>query len=75
MEEFKKYNNLNFFINRKKKFNSNGRNQTEQESIDIDKDILKLLNDNNIEFTKVDGDSEGYDQIIEIVKSHIDNKK
>lgn len=75
LEEFKKYNNLNFFINRKKEFNSNGRNQTEQESINIDKDILKLLNDNNIEFTKVDGDSEGYDQIIEIVKSHIDNKK
>jgi len=64
VSEFNKYHNLNYFINRKKKYNPNGRNQTEQESDEIAVDIKTILNTYNIPYTKVDGVPESVDKII-----------
>lgn len=68
--EAKKYQNtFNIFINRQKKYNPNGRNQTEDEAKEIDKKILDFLNENKIEYVIADGTQEGYDYIVqEIIK-------
>lgn len=43
LHDFNEYNNINFFIKRSNKFNQNGRNQSQSESIVIDKQIKTLL--------------------------------
>lgn len=57
-ENFKNYlldihnswNNFNIFLMRGEDYNSNGRNQTKEEAITYDKDIIKLLEYNNIKY-------------------------
>lgn len=73
--EFNKYskNNINVLLNRVKDYNPNGRNQTEEESISIDKTTEKMLNDNKITFVSVNGDENGYRQILEIILDKIKN--
>ena len=70
IQEFNKYekNNLNVFIERKKKYNPNGRNQTEEEAKEIDISVKKFLVNNNISFVSVYGDEEGYDILVKTVK-------
>lgn len=63
--ESKKYNNLNFFIERKKKYNPNGRNQTEEEAKKIDKEIQELLEKEKEPFFSVEGNEEGYNKIVD----------
>lgn len=50
-------NNLNFFINRQKKYNPNGRNQSESEAREIDTVILKILEGFSVGYTKINGDT------------------
>ncbi len=69
LEEFNRYNNLNYFIHRKKKYNPNGRNQTEQQSDEIAQELLQILKDNEIEFKEVDGIVENVENIVnDIIK-------
>lgn len=74
LERFNAQNNINFFIKRKKKYNPIGRNQTEDESIQIDKNIEKLLLQNKIPYHIVEGNDSGkniaYSLIIERLKQH-----
>ena len=73
LEEFNKYksNNLNVFIERKKKYNPNGRNQTEAEAKELDKSAKNFLDSNNIPFMSIHGNAEGYDKLVEIIKEKI----
>ena len=73
-EATKYKNTFNIFVNRRKDYNPNGRNQTEEESKAIDLRILSFLDDNNIEYTRVDGNVEGYDQVVENIVKTLDNK-
>lgn len=50
--------NLNLFINRVKPYNHIGRNQTAEEAISKDKDIINLLDKYNIMFETIDGDED-----------------
>jgi adenylate kinase family enzyme len=45
---FNEYNNYNLFVNRKKKYNPRGRNQTEEEAKVLDNEILNFLKEKNI---------------------------
>lgn len=67
--EFNKYkgDNLNVFINRVKKYNPNGRHQTEAEAKAIDTSTKEWLNDNKIDFIEVDGNEEGYNKLVATV--------
>ncbi len=67
--EFNKYNNINLFIKRHKKYNPNGRNQTESEAKLIDKQTLKFLKDNNIDYITVNGTLRGYNKIVRYLVS------
>ena len=59
------------FLTRVKPYNPNGRNQTEDESIQIDADIKKMLDSNNIRYTVCTGDETGYDAVVNLVKRRI----
>lgn len=73
--EAKKYKNtFNIFVDRRKDYNPNGRNQTEEEARNIDQRILDFLNDNGIEYTRVDGNIAGYDQVVENIVKIMRNK-
>jgi hypothetical protein len=68
---FNQYNNINFYINRVKPYNPKGRNQTEEESNDMSIKILRILWDNNVDFTEIDGDEEGLSTITRQVMQKI----
>ena len=63
LDVFNSYDNMNYVLNRVKPYNPIGRNQTEEESDEITKKIISMLNDNNITFQYKDGNTEGYDDI------------
>ena len=71
MDVFNSYNNLNFYINRVKKYNPKGRNQTEEESNSLVEPLKKLLKERNIPFEEVNGDKQGYDYIVKRILEKI----
>lgn len=73
LDEFKKYgkNNFNILLNRVHQYVQNGRNQTEEESIEIDKSFQKWLETNEIEYVKVDSNENGYNEIIKMILDKI----
>lgn len=62
---FHSYHNLNFLIDRVKDYNPIGRLQTEQEAQALRAPMLKLLKDNNVDFSMISGDVEGYNYVVE----------
>ena len=75
LEEFRKYNNLNLFINRVKPYNPNGRSQTLDEAISIDEKTKDWLISNNIEFDTINGDENGYNNAIRLIQDIFENQK
>lgn len=68
--EFSKYNNVNFLIKRTKKYDSNGRNQTEDEAKELDIKTQALLE--NYDYTVVDYET-SIDQIVSYVENLLSN--
>jgi hypothetical protein len=60
-----KYDNVNYFLRRVKKYNPVGRLQTENESNEYSIRIKDMLKANNISFKEVDGDLMSADVIIQ----------
>ena len=54
ISEFWKLNTLNFYINRKLDYEENGRVQTLKEAIEVDNAYLKLIKDNDIEYSIIE---------------------
>ena len=68
LNQFNNFDNRNYFIERTTVYNPKGRLQTEDEAKEIDKVLLDLLKDCNIEYDSV-GKSEAVDYIFnEIIK-------
>lgn len=61
---YNSYTNLNYFVKRHKKYNPIGRNQTEDEAKALDLDILDFLEYNDLKVKFVDGNKDGYDNIV-----------
>lgn len=74
IEEANQYicNELNFFINRVKEYNPNGRNQTECEAKEIDNKIHNLLNENFRNAIEVNGNIKGYNDIVKYIKIRLE---
>ena len=68
VEIFKTYNNHNFFLARKTKYDVNGRYQTEQEAIAIDSKLQDILTGHSIPFTVI----EDLNNAVEIILENID---
>lgn len=62
------YENINFFINRKKPYSKVGRTQSESEAKFIDGEIRDLLWQNDISHINVDGTETCADEILEHIK-------
>ena len=65
------YDEIHFFLRRRKKFNPMGRVHDEQESKLIDMQLEKMLNDIMIEYTLLDADVRAADIIIDEIKEKI----
>lgn len=63
-----RFDNINFFINRVKPYNPNGRNQNEVEASVIAEKIRSLLIATQIPFTEIDGDDNAHETILEKLK-------
>jgi len=56
IQEFNRFNSMNFYVNRTKKYLSKGRTQTEGEAREVDDVVLKMLVSSNIPFQEVTGE-------------------
>lgn len=62
-EVYSSYNNVNVFIKRVKPYNPKGRNQTEAEAKEKDRDCLAMLWQEGLSFYVVDGDDQAHSKI------------
>lgn len=69
LKTFNQYNNLNFLLKRQTVYQENGRNQSEEEAMEIDKITQDLLKSNRINHYIVNNND--LVDIIKIIKSHI----
>lgn len=60
------FNNINFFINRTKKYCNSGRSQTEEQSNEMAKEIKNFIK-NRISFIEVNGNKNGYETIYDTI--------
>jgi hypothetical protein len=66
MESFNQFDNRNIVIERSKLYNPNGRNQTLEQAIEIDQEIVDILLDFDIDYREVWGsESEIIQKILE----------
>lgn len=82
LEEANQYpagSTLEIFLNRVKPYNTNGRNQTEEEAKKIDETVKKLLleraESKQYSVMEYDGDQEGYDRIYLFIKDFLETRE
>jgi len=73
--EYDKYNNVDIYLNRVKKYNPNGRYQNEKEAKEKDILIKKILKKNDIEYKEYDGDYHQVPSIINHIEYSINHKE
>lgn len=64
LQKFNEFNNFNYFLTRKKKYNPNGRTQNEEKAKQIDEEVKSLLTDYSIDYYITPGDINGINTII-----------
>ena len=74
LESFNEFDNTNYFLMRLKEFNPKGRNQNEEKSKRLDKEIAAMLAENNIKFKIVPGNYEGINDIVKRVLRRLGKK-
>ena len=67
MQEFNKYENINFYVNRGEVYIKRGRKESKKQATKIDEKIINLLNYKQIPYTKIEGTMEGVNQILETI--------
>lgn len=75
VREHKKYNNINIFLNRTKKYNPKGRYQTELEAKGKDVLIKNILKKNKIKFKEFDGNSTSVPSIVNWIELNMYHKE
>lgn len=60
-------NSIDILLKRVKIYNPNGRNQTEDEAIAIDKTLKQMLTEQNVSFVEYDGNEIGYNEIFNCI--------
>ena len=68
---FNLYNNLNYLLTRKKKYNPNGRNQNEEEAKAVDVGVKTILTEYNVKYETVPGDMKTVDIIVKDILNKI----
>jgi hypothetical protein len=67
VDYYNRFNNLDIFIERKKKYNPNGRMQTEEEAIEKDKEIYEYFSKYCSTIGTVPGTRDGVKKIVELI--------
>jgi hypothetical protein len=67
VEDFKKFNNLNFLLTRQKAYVSAGRMQNKEEAIQKDIEIRDMLIENKIVYLNVPGARDSVQYIVDVV--------
>ena len=75
IDVWKSFDTLNYFIKRVKPYNANGRNQAEEESDTLSKDILSLYDTNGIPTRVFSGCESCYDMIVEDILYELKERK
>ena len=77
IEEARRYagNSVDIVLKRVKPYNSNGRNQTEQESKGIDDVVRSMLSANGTGYYEVTGDLDGYDKAYSLIMKGLKEAK
>jgi hypothetical protein len=70
-DEYLRFDNINFFINRTKEYSEAGRMQTEEEARKIDLRVLTLLATFGIQYEEATGDKAGEGKILEAIVRRI----
>lgn len=68
---FNSMNNLNFYKNRNKEYNSAGRSQTKEEAVKIDNLIKQRLREHDIQFALVEGNRQSITTMTSIILNKI----
>ena len=68
-------NSIEILLRRVKPYNPNGRNQTEEESIAIDKTLKQMLTEQNVSFVEYDGNEIGYNKICNYILERLESHK
>lgn len=74
-ETFDSYDNFNIFLIRKKPFNQNGRNETEEQSMEFDKMFKRYLDQDGYEYVTIDGVEESIEKICDMIVKLVDDQK
>jgi len=75
LNEFNKFNNYNYFIERVKKYNTKGRFQNEEQAKQDDIDLRELLHNFNIKYTDIKGEKASTEIIANQIKNMINYQK
>ena len=67
MQEFNKYENINFYVNRGKAYIKKGRRETRIQATKIDEKIINFLDYKQIPYTKIEGTADGINQVLETI--------
>lgn len=71
LEEFHKFDNLNFVVERVKAYNEVGRNETKEQAELIDNYIKEYLSDNDILYFPITGTAEGINTAVSTIFNRI----
>lgn len=71
LELFNSYDNINFYIERQKKYVQAGRNQTFAEALKSDVGVREILNQNAIGYCSVLGDPKAPQLILDLIKENL----
>lgn len=75
LQEFNKYNNINFYVNRTKPYITKGRKESAKGAKLIDEKTIKMLEYNHIPYTMVNGDWEGANEALKIILKRLNIKQ
>lgn len=68
LQEFEKYTNLNYFLQRHTQYHPVGRVHSEEQALQKDNEILALLENHHIPFTVLNSGEASVQKIIKIIK-------
>lgn len=71
LHHFDSFNNLNILLKRVKKYNPNGRLQSEEQSNNINTEIVNILESNKIKYYTYDAVRENIPDIVELILSKL----
>lgn len=75
MQEFNEYDNINFYVLRKKKYIRKGRFENKKDATKIDTKTRKMLDERQFPYTIIEGTTEGANIVLKIILKRLNIKQ